>query len=779
MPFKMSRALPLVAVLLFAACAPPVEPAPEVQRLVDLFPEATVEGTPDEGEPGPAVRWDFTAPETAKKLELGAGLEAEIADGRLVGRTTSDMPLFELAREDELGDDLLHSVEIEARVSAGTELEVAFSAEKPDLQAPGILGGIFDDHRTPLLPGETLQTYVITPSVTVQAEKTRHVIVRPTDVEGAEVEIASVRLVFRKEHLGSIPAGIGWHGLDEVHRETIAARAPETVRYRLRLPERPRLGVALGTPDDRTVTFAVEITPSDEESATRILERAVEEPGTWHEEHIDLGAYAGREVELALRLEADEPGTLGFWGVPAVRQVEDGEEPPRKKVLLVVIDTLRTDHLNLYGYGRETAPALARFAAGGTSFRHALAQGTWTKVSMTSIFSGLYPPTHGVIEFQDRLPASATTVAEAFREAGYLTLSLSSIRFNGKFTNLHQGFETLHESGSLPDGLRSKTAEVYVDRLVPWLEAHRDVPFFATLHVADPHAPYRPPEPWDTHWATAEEAEYFEATVEEVVPAIEDPLMRNFKMPTRQELESVGADARRYVEQEHAWYDGSIRNMDDALARLFERLDELGLSDELVVAVVADHGTEFLDHDRHWHGHSVYGELARVPLLFRGQGVPAGEIRDEVVQTIDLAPTLLDLAGLAVPEGIQGRSLVPLFRGEAWRPRPAFVVKARQEGGVGPPPLETESFAIVTDGFKLVRHTGDEEGSVVELYDFVDDPLDTTDLSAEHPDVVERLSEQLDGWRRQAEAARLTDETDLESLSAEELERLRSLGYVN
>ena len=100
--------------------------------------------------------------------------------------------------------------------------------------------------------------------------------------------------------------------------------------------------------------------------------------------------------------------------------------------------------------------------------------------------------THGVRDFADRLPAAATTLAEVYRQAGYATVSFSSILFTGQFTNLHQGFEEVHEDASLPDRESSKTSREYVDRLLPWLERHRDVPFFAFLHVADPHDPYEP-----------------------------------------------------------------------------------------------------------------------------------------------------------------------------------------------------------------------------------------------------------------------------------------------
>src|SRR4030095_9198289 len=117
--------------------------------------------------------------------------------------------------------------------------------------------------------------------------------------------------------------------------------------------------------------------------------------------------------------------------------------------------------------------------------------------------TGLYPSSHGIKDGPDRLPASAHTLAESFRQAGYATLSFSSVPFTGKSTSLHQGFEELHESASLGESKPSKTSREFVNRFLPWLEDHRDVPFFVYLHVFDPHDPYEPETPYNTLWAPA------------------------------------------------------------------------------------------------------------------------------------------------------------------------------------------------------------------------------------------------------------------------------------
>ena len=762
------------------ACGPADDSGPRSLRLVDLFESATVTGS-SEASPVEPTEWRFE--EGLNGWQAGPGTaDVAVRDGLLVGRSTSEYPFVHVERlRVSEGRDLVHAVEVRARVSAGANLEVHFSSEE-ELDLDGLRGRLQTfpgDNRTSVEARAELETYVVVPDRPVEAGRTRHLVLRPTDVADAEFAVESVRLVFRREHLASIDSGIGWHGLADVFRETVVSRAPESLTYALDLPRRPRLDLAVGTIEERPVTFTVEI--ADGARTSTVLERTVTRPHRWESARVDLDAWAGRPVELSLRLSAESEGSLGFWGSPAVREVGAGSGDGRpRSVLVIVADTLRSDHLGLYGYGRPTAPALARAAAEGVAFTDCIAQGTWTKVSFSSILSGLHPLTHGVKEFHDRLPASATTLAEVFRGAGYATLSLSSISFNGKFTNLHQGFEVLYESGSLPSDAASKTAVHYADELLPWLEANRAVPFFALLHVADPHAPYRPYAPYDHLWAESGNVERFDEQVEKVRPAIEDPLMRRFGMPTTEELEEVGLDPQAFTGHELDWYDGSIRAMDAELGRVFERLRDLDLEDDVLVVFLADHGTEFLEHGRHWHGHSVYGELSRVPLVLWGAGVAPGEAREETVQTIDVMPTILDAAGLAAPPAVQGTSLLPLVRGEPWRPRPAFSYKAALDAPVGPPPNETESVAFISEGWKLVHHSRRPEGGKeYELFDHREDPLNLRDVASQHPERVERMAAALADWRRKVEAERVKGDEALGELSDEELERLRSLGYVD
>ncbi len=199
------------------------------------------------------------------------------------------------------------------------------------------------------------------------------------------------------------------------------------------------------------------------------------------------------------------------------------------------------------------------------------------------------------------------------------------------------------------------------------------------------------------------------------------------------------------------------------------------------MAFFADHGEELHDHGRMWHGQSVYGEMIRVPLILSGPGVAAQPPREETVQLIDLMPTLLESSGIAVPQAAQGHSLRPLLaNGQAgkWTPRPAIAEK--QPMGSPDFPSAAVSYAIVDSPWKLIHNAVRPPGKPeFELYEFLRDPRDQADVAAQHPEVVARLARALESWKSAASAARLApDSSAAAGLTTEQLEKLRSLGYV-
>ncbi len=582
----------LVATLTVVACSRGT--APGAQRLVDAFDAKRVSGSAAAPAAPPArTEWRFDGPApkgltvdvaVTRGWRANAGVAGlAVRDGRLEGRTTQRVALLAVPRPAGPNDaDQVHAIEVRARISAGTQLAVATRGASPlDLAKVTLQtekGGPWT-MTSPILPGERFETYTLRVPGSLSGLRVGHVLVWPSDAPGASFAVESVRLIFRKEHLAGFPSGVSWQGLSDIYQETIVTRAPEAARFEMRLPERPALDLALGTPEDGPLTFRVNVARSGG-TETQVLEHTLTTPHRWERRRVDLSAFAGVQVSLSLSLSSERPGAVGFWGAPTVRRL--GERAGRPQgVILVQGDTLRIDHLDAYGYSRPTAPTLRRLAERGVLFQNALSQTGWTKASVSSVMTSLYPTTHGVHQIPDRLPASAETLAESFRAAGYATVAFSSVAFSGRLTNLHQGFEELHEAESLPDrsGLYvSKTARPYVDRLSDWLEQHRDVPFFVYLHLFDPHSPYEPRPPYNTIWADAAQREAHLEQEERLKQVIGDPFLAERGMATREEMRKAGIDPAAHLEHHKAWYDGSIRGMDDELARLLERLRAWGSS---------------------------------------------------------------------------------------------------------------------------------------------------------------------------------------------------------
>ena len=807
---KLPRLTSCTLLVLLASCGGSSD-QPIVWRLVDNFDKEMVKNVPTQVmRPEPAGLWGFgetpdEAPEEAPTTlgwKVGTAVSSlSVAEGRLQGRATTDFPIIYVERDEGLDtSDLLHAVEIRMRADKGANVSMQTQGSG-DLDVGRILDrakGLSQpwNLNAPLIAGENIETYTLRPSAGTRLSSIHKLLIRPSDEAGARFEIESVKLVSRREHLSRIPSGVGWQGLAEIYRETVVSRAPESIELDLTLPANPWLDLQIGTVEDAPVTFEVRVASagSDPAEGHAVLQRTVTTPDRWEKATVDLSAYAGRTVILSLGLASENDGALGFWGGTAIRDrgrpSQDTNERPEveaiagapapRGVILIVADTLRKDHLNFHGYERATAPFLAKLGSEGAVFRDNVAQATWTKVSVPTILSGMYPLAHRVSDVRDRLPAAAVTLAEVYRDAGYATVSYSSVPFSGQLTNLHQGFEELHERGSIEES-GSKTARTYVDRLTEWLDTHRDGPFFVFLHVFDPHSPFEPRRPYNTIWSDPAKREQHEKNVETVKEFIKDASDKNRVMPMLDELKASGVDQEAFMGYNQGLYDGSIRGLDAEVARLMEKLRDLGLADETLLAFTADHGEGFHEHGYMWHGQHVYGELTGVPLMFYGPSfVPAGPGFDEMTRSIDIAPTLLELSHLPRPETMQGQSLVPLMAGaEGWEPQAAITQKAETNQTGGPRPYDTEAYAVVSDGWKLIHHTKPEEGKPeFELFHHAEDPLDLKDVSEGNPDRVKTLAALLESEMARILEGALEEGGSTENLSDEELQRLRSLGYI-
>ena len=814
------RCLCPALIALAAACGGAGDAGPASIRLVDRFTEATVSGSPPLAEVSPAV-WDFAAGTAPEQAESGPSLgwsalhevaDLQVRDGLLSGRVTGDVPLLRISIPEGMLEDELHAIEVRARISAGERLAAFLTFGEKDRKEDlaqivadmrGSRGGMFSAEIDP--SDDELSTYILPVTSfmasSMQLSRVTGLELRPGEVAGTEFAIESVRVVSRREHFGTIPSGVAWQDQSDVFREVLVSRTPESLSFDVQVPTDPWLELHLGTIEPGPARFVV--SARDGAGDAVLLQRTVSTPERWEDASFDLSSYAGKRVTLTFRAEADKEGTIVYWGTPVIRQRGDrpratapsaprqalaADAPAPGGVLFILADTLRRDHLPWHGGARDNAPNLARIAEQASIFTRNVSQGAWTKVSVSSILTSLYPTSHRVTDLTDRLPSSVTTLEEAFLGAGYATFHTSSVPFTGRLTNLHQGSEVLHEAGSIPElgHASSKSARTYVDRLLPWLESQRDQPWYVFLHIFDPHTPFEPYAPYDLLYMDDEEARAQRERLKQLSESLGDSddhrFMKSQGFGHAEELANAKIDVDAFVDSEKDWYDASIRAMDVEIGRLLEKLESLGRLDNTLIVFMSDHGEEFLEHGRHFHGYTTYGEMLNVPLMLWWPGVLPPTRVDEIVESIDVYPTVLELARIAVPEQAQGQSLLPLLADPqapsrlGWQPRPAMAERAIDRGGLHA--VEVESYAIVTEEWKLIRNTTRPEGwPEYELYSSVDDPLDQNDVAAEHPDVVEQLAAEIDAWLEMALAERV-EETSASDMSPEELARLRSLGYV-
>jgi arylsulfatase A-like enzyme len=415
-------------------------------------------------------------------------------------------------------------------------------------------------------------------------------------------------------------------------------------------------------------------------------------------------------------------------------------------VLLISLDTLRARSLGTYGYGRDTSPFLDSIARRGTLFENAITASVTTSPSHMSLFTGLYPTNHGIRKGLHRKFPHVVTLAQRLREAGYRTAAFTEDGYLVRRRGFGDGFdhytENTGESGKAPG-----EAPLTFGQARRWLEMNRELPFFLFVHTYEVHSPYDPEEPY---------ASLFRS---DTFPGPDAPAIR------------AGRDG----------YDREIRIIDDELRALFATLDETGLSTSTIVAVLSDHGEEFAEHGGFQHGAAVYEESLRVPLLFWEPGrIPAARRHAELVSLIDVAPTLLDLAGLPVPEGLDGTSLKGVILDDAALP-PRTLFAEAQASTRWVDPLRSESwnpplFAVRDADSKFVVHRPRHgEAQPMVRFDLANDPGEKSPLpvTPERARAVEALvTRYLKGKSDANGPPRARDD-----VSPDLKERLRALGY--
>jgi arylsulfatase A-like enzyme len=414
---------------------------------------------------------------------------------------------------------------------------------------------------------------------------------------------------------------------------------------------------------------------------------------------------------------------------------------PAPNLVVVSIDTLRADHLGIYGYSRPTSPRIDAWARGGTVFDRAFAPSSWTLPSHASMFTGLSPFRHGATHWDARIPDEAPMLAERLRRRGYATGGAVNAPFVGERFGFRRGFDAWVERRK-----RRETSDDEYQRLVLELvRAERRRPFFLFLHYMNVHEPYDPPAGYDRF-----------ASPGAAASSIDGSKLRELQLLVEERRAAVtDADRDRLVDL----YDGEILAMDEKFGALLDAIQRV--SPDTIVVLTSDHGEEFLEHGGLTHGRTLYEEVLRVPLIVVGPGVRAGARSDALVSLIDVAPTLLDLAGAEPLRGSDGESIRSLLAGGGGpRPRPIALHTTAADRRVNLRGLRDASTKLIEDTAAGRR----------EYYDLSADPREREDL---YP------TRQAASFEKQLAALEMRASVLLKhGPSADELESLRSLGYV-
>ncbi len=450
-------------------------------------------------------------------------------------------------------------------------------------------------------------------------------------------------------------------------------------------------------------------------------------------------------------------------------------------VLLVVIDCLRADHVSAQGYARETTPTLDGLARRGILWEQAYSVSSWTKPSVTSILSGLYPSQHGAIEGIKRsrgrlklttsvLESASPTLAEVFSAHGWRCGAFINNAQLGRFSRLDRGFETYEPAAGKAD----RILEAYAN----WLRRDAGRPAFAYLHFLEAHWPYKPRRRHVAMFGGDRDTNFFR-----------DFSARDFgklRGAIKRKEVSLTED---HLEQMIQMYDGAIRRLDGKLRLLLQMIEESGLGDEVAVVVTADHGDAFLDHGTIGHGHSLYDELTHVPLVAFVPGGPSCVRRTEPVSQVNLGATLLGMAGirgempgvdLLSPLASGHDSDRPVF-GElrVGRRYDQFVRRRRWK-------LHRKYKFTQLDGAaarhvsasRLMRECPFEVSH--ELYDMVMDPSEREDLAGDpqYGRTVNEMLDALNDWWEGVSGASADERASTVEVDASIEERIRALGYV-
>lgn len=536
------------------------------------------------------------------------------------------------------------------------------------------------------------------------------------------------------------------------HRQSFDVGADRLLRFGVGVPDHVR----------RRMTDAVEF--EVRAAGGDLIDRVVLEPlatGATGNQWVDRAVVvpgAGSRVELVFATvggRGSEPDAVGLTGTasevaaffahPGFSASVPTGRP--KNILLICLDTLRADHLGGYGYPRSTSPWLDRLARDSVQFVSATAQGAKTLPSHMSLFTGLLPSVHQIIDETDQLSVGWPMWVDDVRSMGYHSAAFTEDAFVSAVFGFSYGFDRYHDGtfhllAGGEDLDRGGDVRTTFGRGVDFLKAGATSPWLLFMHTYEPHSPYCPESEYRGMFADPSYSG-------PVSSCVQDRFLK--EIHGRQQRSEFGeVDLAQVVGR----YDEEIRFTDAEVSMFLAELEGSGEWDDTLTVLFSDHGEDFGDHrDIGRHGHQVYESVVHVPLLVRW---PNGGIEPRVIDTpvmlMDVGPTVLELLGETPSDLIQGRSLVPLLRGDQWPGPDAVFAENRSV---------YQRIAVRDGDWKMILNLGwnrekvDPErvspghrvafGSTdpVELYNLAEDPAERNNIAAAQSQVVARLRDRI------------------------------------
>jgi len=428
--------------------------------------------------------------------------------------------------------------------------------------------------------------------------------------------------------------------------------------------------------------------------------------------------------------------------------VIDGKinNPQGPNVILIIVDTLRADHLGCYGYNKNNSPNINRFSAESILFKNAISMAPWTTPSVASIFTSQFPASLGFSDEPVVLDEELLTIAEIFKEQNYKTEGIISHYMLATNLGFGQGFDKYNEKNAKGHGHISSPS--IAQKAISFLEKNKKQKFFLFLHFFDPHYDY----------ILHNEYNFY--------PTYDGTLYSGLSVgDLREKAPRMSENDIKFIK---ALYDSEIKFTDNFIGNLFTKLKELGLDNNTMIIFTADHGEEFLERGDYWIGHTkkLYQEQIHVPLIIKIPDNKESIKIDDHIGLIDLMPTIVEFAGLKIPEKY-------LYKGEAIDLDNKDKLKNKIIIS------ETKRYvflqSVIWDGWKLIL---DSDMNLKELYNLNKDPSELNNVVSENDMLLKTLEKILKDWNLSVELGKSQEKAKKPKFSEEQKQHLRSLGYI-